>query len=444
MKFTLLLITLFLFIISGACGSGVRVAPTGTSSPITAQTQKPTETITPKPAASQTPTRTITPTNTPTPTHIITPTRTPTPTLPPPQGVFLPFTSIVAVLPGTVTGLYATVDGALWLVTDRGVANLVDATWNVYSADFAGKLVSVDEVGRVWVLNEDASEISAWDGETWAVFDQDAGWIPLVDWFINVNWGEVDGSGRLWLTTSQDVRVFDGERWEVYIPEDMGMGPPEFDDLVSDFVVNVLEESDEVWVGECDWGGPGPFGGRGVRWFDGETWQGANSPVASGCVTVIEEDSSGLVWVSLEGDLWRYTPTSGNWTRFSPPEPEDANRYGFATAITLDAVGDPWPIMAPCGGASCFIGVVSFHVNNGVWTQIAGREEYGPQRVVFGEDSTPWLFIDVGVYRVVEDVPRLASELFVQHLAVDAQGKVWVVAWHDDIEYLWVLEGASR
>ena len=62
------------------------------------------------------------------------------------------------------------------------------------------------------------------------------------------------------------------------------MGPPVGEDLDIVFGVAILE-SGTVWVRECEWGGPGPFGGRGVRWFDG-SWHGADSPVASGCATV--------------------------------------------------------------------------------------------------------------------------------------------------------------
>jgi len=47
-------------------------------------------------------------------------------------------------------------------------------------------------------------------------------------------------------------------------------------------------------MGECDWDGPGLVGGCGARWYDEHTWHGADLPVASGCMTVIEEDRFGV------------------------------------------------------------------------------------------------------------------------------------------------------
>jgi ligand-binding sensor domain-containing protein len=74
------------------------------------------------PIPTRTPTITPTPTQTPTPTDTPTPSPTPTP-LP---AMFRPVTPVEDVLPGDFERLHASPDGALWLMTDQGVARLLD------------------------------------------------------------------------------------------------------------------------------------------------------------------------------------------------------------------------------------------------------------------------------------------------------------------------------
>ncbi|MEA3339114.1 MAG: hypothetical protein U9R15_04025 [Chloroflexota bacterium] len=416
--------------------------------PTAAPTLAPTFTPIPTRAPTITPTPTLAPTFTP----IL---RTPIPTPILESATVGPFRSVAAVddvLPGNFERLHASADGALWLITDQGVAKLVDDTWTTYLTDFVGALAGIDAIGRIWVVSEDTTQIAAlrqaqgaaWDGDSWTAYGADAGWtpIPLKEWYGDVGWGQSDELGRFWLATSQDVRLFDGERWTVFTPEDMGMGEVGPEEQWATFALRVSKSTGDVWVGECDWCGPGPFGGQGARWFDGQVWRGADSPVGSGCATVIEEDSAGRIWLGVDEILWRYDPASGEWAEFAPPEsPVEWERFGFAHAIALDPADDPWPMLVLCSGASCYGNLVHYHLRDGVWTQIGEVIPYPEalQKLLFDADGTPWLFWG-GIYRIAGGAPELAATLYVRSAAVDGAGRVWFVAYYQGRDVLWTLD----
>jgi hypothetical protein len=441
--------------------------PLPTNIPISVPTSEVTSTSTPSPTNTiLPPTNTFSPstltpmptlTRTPRPTKTPKPTATPLPTPIPLPDIFRQVAPIDKELLGNGRELHASPDGMLWLITEKGVARLVDGAWNVYLSDYTGKLAGIDGSGRVWVVSEDGSEISAWDGAPspdgapsgdggdWTTYGADAGWTPLVEsWYYYASGGQSDALGRLWFGTSQDVRVFDGERWIVITPADMGMGPPTRDGLEIVFGVTVLE-SGAVWVRECEWGGPGPFGGRGVRWFDGATWHGADSPVASGCATEIAEDEAGNVWMGVEENLWRYDPASGAWTEFTPPEPPIEGRFGFLDNLAVDPSGDPWPMIVICGGASCYGNIALYHVHGGVWNQVGDVEDYDLQwGPVFDADGTPWVIWDGDVCRIVEDTLELMAPLYARSAITDNSDRIWFLAWYGGQDWLWTIDADAE
>jgi ligand-binding sensor domain-containing protein len=345
-------------------------------------------------------------------------------------------TPIDEVLPGAISALRPSADGGLWLLTHQGVAKLVDSTWNVYLTDFTGKLAGIDAAGRVWVVSEDTHEISAWDGDSWTIYRTDAGWTPLADASHRyVGWVQSDELGRLWLATSQDVRVFDAAHWKVFTPEDMGMvegsGEEEF---TSSFQLTIMKSTGEVWVRTCLWGVIGPAGGQGIRRFDGQTWQGVNPPADFQCVTEIAQDWRGRVWVGAEGRLWRYDPAAGDWMEFTGLSGAYAVRD-----IVFDPSDEPWVILSPCG-ASCYEGDLLYRPRDGDWIQVAPMDETYPHMLVFDAAGTPWLFWGGAIHRIVEDVPELVSLLYARSVTVDAAGRLWFVAQHQDRDTLWVLD----
>jgi hypothetical protein len=354
-----------------------------------------------------------------------------------------PVASVEGIFPGGQPGLYPAPDGALWLTGSEGLARLDGDSWQVAvrAEEVAGKLIGIDESGRAWALDGESGAIHAWDGASWTAYGPESGWEPITDGFRSVPVVfPTDQAGRVWLAASMDVRRFDGARWTVIPPQQMGMQPTDLERALPEYFVTEIAAG-QIWVGQCEWIGPGPGGGQGARWFDGKTWQGADSPVASGCVTQIEEDGLGRVWVSLDDTLWRYDPASGSWTQFVPPAPpDDFPRYGWVYDLAVDRAGDAWPILALCGGASCFTGNIPFHLHDGEWTQLANRdEEFGVPAVVLDGNDTPWLFWDCGIYRVVNDVPEHVADQCASSIAAAPDGTIYFVGPMGDDFYLWAL-----
>jgi hypothetical protein len=362
--------------------------------------------------------------------------------------------SMVALIPpellGEVTELRADPDGTLWVFATYGYALLRDGHWTVQPSERGQILIGVDNTRRMWFfIEEDGSKIYAWgDGPKYTLAD--VGWLPVLNPAGLEGRGVLtDANGWVWLVTDRDVRAFDGAEWMVFSPADMDMTPPPDADIATLFTLELLGEPGQIWVGECDSGGPGPVGGAGARWFDGRAWQGTDSPVASGCVTAIQEDSLGRVWVGVDADLWRYAPAIDDWTRFAPPQPPEGHHFRCVTEIALDPAGEPWPLFPVCDGASCGGGKVRYRLQDGAWTQIGGISHAVPETLVFDGAGTPWL-VGGGVYRVEANrqVEPPVALLAVQAVTVDADGRVWVAGWQVGIigvqpatdVALWVLE----
>lgn len=332
-------------------------------------------------------------------------------------------------------------------MTDQSIAQLHDSTWTIQLTELTGTVAGIDGDGRIWVVGEYYNEISAWDGASWAVYGAEAGWVPVADtWHRHVRWGQCDLAGRFWLVTSQDVRTFDGERWTVFTPEDMGMGEVPSESCDPEFQMIIPKSTGDVWIGECDWAGAGSCGGQGARWFDGLVWHGANSPASHGCVAAIEEDSTGNVWLGVDGVLWRYESTSGDWSKFAPPEepPFDYRRYGAITALAADPFDRLWVTELLCGGASCDAHAL-YHVRDGVWTLLPrGEEEYYvlELRAVTDAAGTAWLFGNI-VYRLTETDLRPAARLLPVSVAVDAAGRVWFTVHDYPQGILWTVDAEA-
>lgn len=421
-----ILIAITITILMGAC------APTAVPAATTTLTPKPTLVF---PTLTAAPSRTSTMTFTP----------TSTPAAAPLPGALQIVIAIEDIMPGNIQRLLPAVDGGLWLVSDQAVVKWNDTNWKVSLPDYEGEAAGIDSSNRIWVVSQDTSRISAWDGDNWSDYDLLAGWQPIGtedDWYRGVGWGQNDRQGRLWLNTTQDVRLFDGERWRVFTAEDMSMAQTDAGEFYSSFVVHVSQSSGAVWVGQCNWGGPGPFGGMGVRWFDGKAWLGADSPVASGCTTVIAEDQSGQLWFGVDENLWRYQPTTGVWTRFPPPEPPlEGMRFGFTDSIQCDQSGDPWPALVLCGGASCYGNIALYHMHDSTWTQIGEVADYEgkPYELFFSADAV-WLLRDNAIYRLSGDSPEWLADLYLQSAAVDNSGQIWLAAYVQGQAMLMKLE----
>jgi hypothetical protein len=255
--------------------------------------------------------------------------------------------------------------------------------------------------------------ISAWDEAAWTGYGPADGWTALYEeGYFRYAWGGLsDLQGGLWFATSQDVRRFDGLAWTVFTPQDehagAGIRRPD-----RQFHLTVAADG-MVWVRQCDWGGPGPVGGQGLRWYDGQSWQGADSPVVRGCASALAEDQAGGIWTGVNGRLWRYNPASGSWSEQPlPPSPVEGLRVGIVHSLAIAPGGELWAELTLCGGASCYGDAALYRLQAGAWTQVGGMGGYdtGEWGPLFDASGAAWLHWNSGLYRAAAGASLLLDQ----------------------------------
>ncbi|MGC9523376.1 MAG: hypothetical protein ACP5HG_16020 [Anaerolineae bacterium] len=359
-------------------------------------------------------------------------------------GPFTPFVPAPAVRADAIRDLRAAPTGILWLATDGAVLSQRGGSWAEHT-DFDalqdGVLVGFGDAGRPWAVAADGETIVGQGGAAWVDYGPEFGWAPagLIRQGPYATISEapvIDRQGQVWIATEADVRVFDGNCWTVLAPEDVGFTPSE--DMVEmgySFRLRdvALDSTGDVWVTDCAWMGPGPTG-QGARWFDGETWHGRDSGVVgSGCIEDIEVDGAGRIWAGVDGDLLRYTPGEG-WETLPHPDVKLAEelRWGYVTDLTLSDDDTAWVTMAPCGGASCDVGVaLLFQVRDGAWTLITDET---PTGLAFDATGVGWLCAGDGLYRIEGETATLVyqAEGFTCQLAphpddAPSDGPIWLL-----------------
>jgi hypothetical protein len=397
---------------------------------------------TPRPSLQITtgPTRTPPPTSTPRTTRTPTLASTATP-LPPVAGPFVLVPPESGRPAGEIGSLRVAPDGTLWIVAMKGIGRFRDGTWNRFE-NTNGVLVGFDASGRAWYVEDNpeaGNPIASWDGTAWTAYGSAEGWTPTSSGFFGENVA-TDQRGWVWLTTGKDARAWDGTRWTIHTIADIGFVSDEPDYMSLHDVA--VDSTGDVWVGECEWWGPGPSG-DGARWFDGQSWQGADSPVVgagSGCVSDVEVDAAGRIWAGVRGLLWRYTPGAG-WSKLVPPDPQPewGRSWGAIYDLTLGPAGEVWMALEPCGGASCSDMRVHYHLVGDEWVRVG--DLYWNSDLALAPDGSAWLCADGGVYHVVDHVPGLVAEMGRAgdrcSVEVDPAGRVWVALLGQEVLYVY-------
>ncbi|MBC8503919.1 MAG: hypothetical protein H8D34_03620 [Chloroflexi bacterium] len=325
-------------------------------------------------------------------------------------------------------------NGDLWLITDQGLKSFSGTTWTLHPAQ-GEVILGFDEFGRTWVTDKESQSISAWDGEDWQIYGLETGWNPAGPvWRAgpNATVSEeiiTDERGWVWLSTSRDVRRFDGESWRIYDADQAGYYPT--DEMIeSEFSYSLnnmaIDNVGDVWITDCAWMGPGPQG-QGARWFTGRYWWGRTSQVVgSGCVEDVEVDDTGTIWVGVDEDLWRYTWRWG-WKNFGSPEfnSDWGARWGYIAEIELGADGSVWATFAPCGGASCDTGLyILYRLIDGEWNLIS---EDGPGDLALSSTGDGWLCDGYRLYEISGESVHFIADLSPFYCAVemDSRGRTW-------------------
>lgn len=413
-------------------------------------TSPPSVTSTLMPTLEQIPTLTATHTIVPLPDPTTTPTQLPE-QLPEDIGPFRFVTSVPNPLldPYSSVQVRALADGSVWIITSQEVIRWYDQTWEVVLSESEDFLAAVDDGGRLWVLRQDTSAIVAWQDGQWITYDADSGWTSIysfdeMSWLAPASWSVYsDTSGAIWLPLTRDVRAFDGTRWSLYTLEDMDFPLPEEDDIGIIHSLAMREGGAEIWIGGCYYSGPGPMGGQGVRWFDGKTWYGVEAPVGSTCVSALDVDSEGNVWLGAYRVIWRYEYAGQSWTSYRLPDTLLID-YSFAYPLQLivDHVGDVWAIMQMCGGASCSGAAHLYRIHNEEWSLIfESQDSFMPlKQLAMDGGGQVWLFWDGMVYQFEEESVKQVAIIGARSIDVSADGVLWVLEENKDGANLWVLE----
>lgn len=384
-----------------ACRPTTSSSPTPLAAEPTVSRPEPTPTPnspTPTPIPlSPTPTAippTLTPSLTATPTPTVTPppTKTPRPTATPtPINLSLGPFRAVAPLPSFNLSwmLYLSADDQLWLVGDTQVIRLVSEQWQPY-VSYSGEFRGIDSSGRVWVLADD-DLVHSFDAQGETIYDQSLGWSP-VEWMEKI---ELDGSGRVWVQTSEGVRYLDNGQWVTVSSAEMGFEVIEDENYETTF--GLFSNNGQIWVTHCYWGGPGPAGGLGARWFDGQSWQGGDLAIDD-CVFDGTSDNLGQVWLGGQRRVWRYA--SGRLDAFAFPQaPAGSNGFGFVSHLIADSAGQPWITLSVCGGASCFAGEILYTIEGSNWIMVNGWNGTYPAAVQTDSEGNKWFINGSGIFQ---------------------------------------------
>jgi hypothetical protein len=339
------------------------------------------------------------------------------------------------ILPGSQAASFRSVsDGSIWMITDAGIARLSDSGWTVYLSKHEGHFVGMDSIGRAWSINPTnmvttgpcagpsgpceinphMDSISAWDGTKWTKYASESGWTSFsVDPHSSPDFFMAELDGQIWISTSVDVRVFDGSRWRVIKLEEIGLTLP-----LSIVRVQAFTGTKEVWVTGCYFTYPPPHRSE-IYWNDRSKWENRSVPEDSGCIYSMQEDRQGNVWWAVDNTLWRFTRATKQWVKFTPPAPSSSPNY--ISALALNKAGEPWLTVWSNGSTL-------YHLQNDVWSPIIPLNSgSGAAGIFIDSADRVWIPTRAGIYQIINDQPKLVSHLIVSARTMDATGKIWAV-----------------
>ncbi len=336
-------------------------------------------------------------------------------------------------------------DGSVWILTSQVALRWFARAWETVLSGGEVLPVDADDEGRLWALPPGEFEIAAWhpvrqrwaSAGQWMAYESASGWTgtptsEVMSWWRPPSWRPLtQAGGILWLPVGGELRALHGSLWTTHTLEEMGFPAPVMEDVDILLTLAVRNNGSEVWVGECYYSGPGPMGGGGVRWFDGQAWQGADTPVGTTCVSAITTDPAGNVWLGAYDTIWRYDAASQVWTSSQIPEAflSDYN-FAYPQQLIVDQSGDVWVIMQLCGGASCSGPAQLYRIHNGEWSLvIESPDAFAPlKQLVLDVDGQAWLFWDGVVYRLQGDAVQSVATINARGVDLGPDGRLWVAA----------------
>jgi len=369
-----------------------------------------------------------------TPPALATVTRTPLPPSPTPVIQLGPFRLVSGaepLLPGLLNDIFLPQDGSLWLSSDRGVARIFAAEQRVYLTRFWDQVVGADDAGQIWVVSQSGAQISSWDGYQWTHYGPEEGWLPLAYHPLRdrVQPGlSIDSQGRIWLLTAWDVRRFDGRQWIVSTPSTTGLPLPWRQGVATTLAFTLVPGTAEAWLGGCDWQDGRPIGSGGLRHFNGRYWEDSEMPAANICISALNANAQGSVWAGGLGEVWSRTTGNGVWQQYLLPEPEQTRMtWGVVLDLPVSPAGTVWPRLALCGEAGCDLWAQRYQWDSGVWQAQGKITPVQPEKVLFDQAGTTWLFTPQSIFNLGTNPPTCVAQLEVIAPAVGPDGRLWLV-----------------
>lgn len=199
------------------------------------------------------------------------------------------FTGHGALSSQPIDALFEDSDGNLWVGTHQGLGRIRDSRLHEFIPDDDPaahrniRSIYEDHEGNLWLGSQWQGIARLWNGWT----RRYAGAYGLHDPVI---WSLTRASdGTLWVGTNRGLSRFDGERYEIVIPEE---------ELPHPNAYTLLDDGDRLWVGTR----------TGLVWYqDGRHWMpDLFAPLATTQVSGIVKDSRGVVWIAANNGVYRY------------------------------------------------------------------------------------------------------------------------------------------
>jgi hypothetical protein len=355
------------------------------------------------------------------------------------HGPFQIEASIQTVVSGENRQLIIFPDGKLGLLSEQALAKYDGGAWKVLVDGLQGKFLGVDKQNRVWTVSSDGTQSNRWNGQMWEIFGPPQGWLPInPEGLTNPDIGfSTAAQSDIWLGTGQDIRYFNGTKWKVVQRKDLNMPDIQEVDAKQEYRVAYLDQSAQVWVGECDWGGPGPIGGGGMRRLVNGAWQSIGPEFDQGCVSAMAQTPADVVWFNIDGKVVQADIKSGSIKTYPIPNLNNDLRAGPVEDLVINPDGSVYPLVLLCGGASCGNNLARYSEKNGTWDVINQTSETIFDKIFIDSGGTSWYFSGQDIYHLSGTNKEKVAHLEVISVVSDGQGKLWLLTIDKGQYLLW-------
>jgi len=391
----------------------------------------------------------VTPSAIPTalPASSATPTAAPTPTLPVTPTPLLPGAGslhLLAALPPDLTlnaiqNFSVTPQGDILVATDRSFVRLSSDGSLLNQTVFKDDLLGVDDAGRGWTVNEDASTIQAWDGGGWTVFDTRHGWAPISPLFRSPLKPDLvtRPDGTVWLATSWDVRQFDGLRWHVFNADQMGIVLPSRRALATTFPLAMDEQRGFVWAGSCDWQDGKPVGGGAWSRYDGKHWTPYTLPAtsANGCISALAAAKDVGLWVGMDAALWHLQTTEKTWTVFTPPPLANEMTRHYPSQVQISPDGEPWAAFGLCNPSGCGLLQARARLRSDGWVW-EDKPTAALSQIAWDAQGNGWRLSNAGIV----GLDGMVDSVFSIYKTAEQNGRLFVMTEDKGRVLVWVMQ----